>query len=162
VRISAWFGFGTLVALLLGAGASTASDKNASARRVLEILSPDRGDCTLRLEWSWGAMAVNHVMLDDHQGSFKVFAEATGNGVRVRFVGWGKEPFVATANKEVRIIYWVAGRKEIGLTVEAASAREVRVRSADRGAIQGRNIVIGFGEPGAQGVAKVFDQGKAN
>jgi hypothetical protein len=70
VRISTWMGLGTLVTLLLGAGAPTGSDKDASARRALEILSPDRGDYTLRLERSWGAMAVNHVQFDDHQGPF--------------------------------------------------------------------------------------------
>jgi hypothetical protein len=35
-------------------------------------------------------MAVNHVMFDDHQGSFKVFLESTGHEVRLRFVGWGE------------------------------------------------------------------------
>jgi hypothetical protein len=153
---------GCLIALLLVAAAPSWAGKDAKARRVLEILGPDRGDCTLKLEWSWGAMAVNHVQFDDYQGPFKVFVESTGRGVRVRFVGWGKEPFVATADKEVRIIYWVAGRKEIGLTAEVASAQEVRVGSTDGQVIQGRHIAIGFGERVSQGIAKVLDQGQTN
>jgi hypothetical protein len=148
------------LALFLGAAAPDGLRKDARAGHVLEILSPDRGDCTLKLKWSWGAIAVNHVQFDDHQGSFKVFVEPSGHGVRVRFVGWGKEPFVATSDKEVRIVYWVGGRKEIELTAEAASAQEVRVRSPDRQVIQGRHIVIAFGERTTQGVAKVLDQGR--
>ena len=78
------------------------------------------------------AMAVNHVLFDDHRGPFKAVVESAGKGVRVRFDGWGKEPFVASADRELRVIYWVAGKKEIDFTADATSAGEVRVRPADR------------------------------
>jgi hypothetical protein len=130
--------------------------------RVLEILSPDRRECSLRLEWSWGAMAVKHVLFDNHQGPFKAVVESTGKGVRVTFEGWGKEPFVASANREVRIIYRVAGRKETDFTAEASSAGEVHVRPAGRPVIRGSRIVMGLGERATRGVASVSIDGRSN
>ena len=107
-------------------------------------------------------MAVNHVLFDDHRGPFKAVVESTGKGVRVTFDGWGKEPFVASADKELRIIYWVAGKKEIDFTADATSAGEVRVRTAGRRVIRGRRIAMGLGERAARGVASVSVGGRAN
>jgi hypothetical protein len=100
-------------------------------------------------------MAVKHVLFDNHHGPFKAIVESTGKGVRVAFEGWGKEPFVASAEKELRVIYWVAGKKEIEFTVEVASGGEVRVRRAGRPDIRGRRVVLGLGGRAAQGVAEV-------
>jgi hypothetical protein len=91
-------------------------------------------------------MHVNHVMFNDHRGPFKAVVESSGRGVRVTFDGWGEGPFVATAEK-IRIIYRVAGRKEMDFAAEALSGGAVRVRPVDRQAIQGRQIVIRLGEP---------------
>jgi hypothetical protein len=107
-------------------------------------------------------MAVNHVLFNDHRGPFKAVVDSTGKGVRVRFDGWGKEPFVASAEKEVRVIYWVVGRKEIDFTAEAASGGEVRVRPTGRPDIRGRRIVLGLGGRAAKGVAEVSVGGRAN
>jgi hypothetical protein len=85
--------------------------------------------------------------------------ESSGKGVRVTFDGWGKEPFVASADK-VRIIYWVAGRKEIDFAAEAISGRAVRVRPVGRPVTQGRRIVIGLGERAAKGVANMSVEGR--
>jgi hypothetical protein len=106
-------------------------------------------------------MAVNHVLFNDHSGPFKAVVESSGKGVRVTFDGWGKEPFVASADK-VRIIYWVAGRKEIDFVAEAISGGAVRVRPVDRPVTQGRRIVIGLGERAAKGVANVSVEGRTN
>jgi hypothetical protein len=76
---------------------SAGVEKGARAEPVLEILSLDPGDCTLRLSWPWGAMAVNHVLFQDHRGPFQAVVESAGAGVRVTFDGWGREPFVASA-----------------------------------------------------------------
>ena len=99
-------------------------------------------------------MAVNHVMFNDHRGPFKAIVESSGKGIRVTFDGWGKSPFAASASK-VRIIYWVAGRKEIDFEAEVVSGGEVRVRPVDRRVTQGRRIVIGLGGRADQGVATV-------
>jgi hypothetical protein len=131
MRALAWMGLGSSVAWLLGAAAPpTGAAEAVRAGSALEIMSPDRGDCTLGLEWPWGAMAVKHVLFEDHRGPFKAVVESTGTGVRVRFEGWGGEPFGAVADKEVRIISWVASRKEVEFTAEATTAGEVRVRPA--------------------------------
>ena len=107
-------------------------------------------------------MAVNHVLLDDHRGPFRAVVESTGKGVRVRFDGWGKEPFVASGDREIRVIYWVAGKKEIEFTADATSAGEVRVRPADRPVIRGRRVVMGLGERAAKNDKKVSVGGRAN
>jgi hypothetical protein len=99
-------------------------------------------------------MNVNHVQFNNHHGPFRVVVESAGKGVRVTFDGWGQEPFVASADK-VRIIYWVAGRKEIDFAAEAISGGAVRVRPVDRPVTQGRRVVIGLGERAAEGVANV-------
>ena len=162
MRTLTWMGLGFSGALLLVASAHGAREQETvSVEPVLEIMSPDRGDCTLRLSWPWGAMAVNHVLLDDHRGPFRAVVESTGKGVRVRFEGWGKEPFVASADRELRVIYWVAGRKEIDFTADATSASEVRVRPADRPVIRGRRVVMGLGERAARGVPRVSVSGRA-
>ena len=88
--------------------------------------------------------------------------ESAGKGVRVRFDGWGKEPFVASADRELRVIYWVAGKKEIDFTADATSAGEVRVRPADRPVIRGRRVVMGLGERAAETVTRVSVGGRAN
>jgi hypothetical protein len=155
-------GLGLSGVLLLGMAAWSAGvEKGARAEPVLEIMSLDPGDCTLGLSWPWGAMAVNHVLFKDHRGPFQAVVESSGEGVRVTFVGWGTEPFVASAAK-IRIIYWVAGRKEIDLVTEAISDGAVRVRPVDRPVTQGRRIVIGLGERAAKGVATVSVEGGRN
>src|SRR5215472_4260222 len=119
-------GLGLSGVLLLGMAAwSAGAERGARAEPVLEIMSLDPGDCTLGLSWPWGAMAVNHVTFNDHRGPFKAVVESSGEGVRVTFDGWGKEPFVATAAK-IRIIYWVGGRAAIELVAEAISGGAVR------------------------------------
>jgi hypothetical protein len=55
----------------------------------------------------------------------------------------------------MRIIYWVAGRKEIDFEREAISGGEVRVRPADRPVSHGRRIIIGLGDRSVKGVATV-------
>jgi hypothetical protein len=153
-------GLGLSGVLWLGMAARSAgTEREARAQPVLEIMSPGRGECTLRLSWPW---AVNHVLFDDHRGPFKAVVESTGKGVSVRFDGWGKEPFVASAAKEVRVIYWVAGKKEIEFTAEVAPGGEVRVRPTGRPDIRGRRIVLGLGGRAAQGVAEVSVGGMAN
>jgi hypothetical protein len=148
-------GLGLSGVLVLGMAARSAgAERGAGAEPVLEIMSLDPGDCTLRLSWPWGAMAVNHVLFNDHRGPFKAVVESAGKGVRVTFDGWGQGPLVASAD-QVRIIYRVAGRKEIDFTAEAISGGAVRVRPVARPVTQGRRIVIGLGEPAAQGVANV-------
>jgi hypothetical protein len=124
-------------------------------------MSLDQGPYTLGLSFPWGAMAVNHVMFNDHRGPFKAFVESSGKGVRVTFDGWGKVPFVASADK-IRIIYWVAGGKEIDFAAEAISGGAVRVRPVDRPVTEGRRLVIGLGERAAKGVANITVEGKRN
>jgi hypothetical protein len=153
-------GLGLSGVLLLGMAAQSAgAEKGARAEPVLEIMSLDPGDCTLGLSWPWGAMAVNHVTFHDHRGPFQAVVESSGEGARVTFDGWGKEPFVATAAK-IRIIYRVGGRAAIDLVAEAISGGEVRVRPVDRPVTQGRRIVIGLGERAAKNVATVSVEGK--
>jgi hypothetical protein len=153
-------GWGLTGALLLGLAAPSAgAEGKAGAEPVLEIMSLDPGDCTLRLSWPWGAMDVNHVLFADHRGPFKAVVESSGQGVRVTFDGWGRGPFVAFAGK-VRIIYRVAGEKEIDLAAEAIAGGAVRVRPVDRPVIEGRRIVIGLGESAAKGVANVSVEGR--
>jgi hypothetical protein len=148
-------GLGLSGVLVLGMAARSAGDeRGAGAEPALEIMSLDPGDCTLRLSWPWGAMAVNHVLLNDHRGPFKAVVESAGKGVRVTFDGWGQGPLVASAD-QVRIIYRVAGRKEIDFTAEAIPGGAVRVRPVARPVTQGRRIVIGLGERAAKGVANV-------
>jgi hypothetical protein len=89
-------------------------------------------------------MSVNHVLFNDHRGPFKAVVESSGRAVRVTFDGWGSEPFVASADK-IRIIYRVAGRKDMDLAAEAISGGAVRVRRVDGPETRGRRIVIGFG-----------------
>jgi hypothetical protein len=104
-------------------------------------------------------MAANHVLFNDHRGPFQAVVESAGKGVRVTFIGWGETPFVASADK-IRIIYRVAGRKEMDITTEAIEGGAVRVRPVDRPATQGRRIVIGLGERAAIGVATVSVEGR--
>jgi hypothetical protein len=142
------------VLLLTMVARSDGAEGGAKAEPVLEIMSLVPGDYSLGVSWPWGAMAANHVMFNDHPGPFKAVVESPGKGVRVTFQGWGEEPFIASAEK-VRIIYRVAGRKEIDFGAEAISGGEVRVRPVDRPAIQGRRVVIGLGERSPKGVANV-------
>ena len=132
--------------VLLGVAAQSAgADKRSNAEPVLDVMSLDPGDCTLELSWPWGAMAVNRAQFSDHRGPFKAVVESPGNGVRVTFDGWGSGPFVASAHK-VRIVYSVAGRKEIDFTAETVSGGLVCVRPVGRPVTQGRRIVIGLGQ----------------
>jgi hypothetical protein len=134
---------------------SAGAEKRARTETVLEIMSLDRGHCTLGLSWPWGAMAVNHVMFNDQRGPFKAVVQSSGRGVRVTFDGWGEGPFVASAEK-VRVIYRVAGREQIDFAAEAISGGAVRVRPVDRQATEGRRIVIGLGERATKGVGKML------
>jgi hypothetical protein len=153
-------GLGLSGVLLLGIAARSAGpERQAKAEPVLELMSLDPGDCTLGLSWPWGAMAVNHVLFHDHRGPFKAVVESSDKGVRVTFDGWSKGPFVASAAK-IRIISWVAGRKEIDFTAEAISGGAVRVRPVGRPVSQGRRIVIGLGERAAKGLATVSVEGR--
>jgi hypothetical protein len=165
MRSLTWKALGLSGVLLLGmAVGSDGAEGGAKAEPVLEIMSLDQGACTLGLSYSWGAMAVNHVMFNDHRGPFKAVVESSGKGVRVTFDGWGDGPFVASAEK-IRIIYWVAGRKEMDFAAEAMPGGAVRIRAVDiravdRQAIQGRRIVIRLGEPAAKGAAIVSVEGR--
>jgi hypothetical protein len=153
-------GLGLSSVLLLGTAArSVGAERGAKAAPVLEIISLDPGDFTLGLSWPWGAMAANHVMFNDHRGPFKAVVESSGQGVRVTFDGWGEEPFVASA-KKVRIIYRVAGRKEMDFAAEAIAGGAVRVRPVDRPVTEGRRIVIGLGVRAAKGVPNVTVEGR--
>jgi hypothetical protein len=160
MRFSTWTRLVLSGALLLGSAARSAgSDSGAKGEPVLELMSLDPGNCTLELSWPWGAMAVNHVLFNDHRGPFKAVVESAGRGVRITFDGWGRGPFVASADK-VRMVYSVAGRKEIDFTAEAVSGGIVRVRPVDRPVTQGRRIVIGLGQPAANGDASVAVEGR--
>ena len=160
MRSLTWMGLGLSGVFLVGMGMRSAgAEERAGAEPVLEIMSLERGDYSLRLSWPWGAMAANHVMFNDHRGPFKAVVESSGRGVRVTFDGWGGEPFVASADK-IRIIYRVAGRKDMDLAAEAISGGAVRVRRVDGPETRGRRIVIGFGEGAAEGVAKVSVEGR--
>src|SRR5215468_10116409 len=112
-------GLGLSGVLLLGMAARSAgTERRARTEPILVIMSLDPGACTLGLSWPWGAMAANRVQFNDHRGPFQAVVESAGKGVRVTFNGWGQGPFAASADK-VRIIYWVAGRKEIDFAAEA-------------------------------------------
>ena len=121
MRSATWMGWGLSGVVLLGIAAPAAGAEGKTGQEpALEIRSLDPGDCTLGLSWPWGGMAVNRVMFNDHRGPFKAVVESSGRGVRVTFDGWGREPFVASADK-IRIIYRVAGRKDVDLAAEAIS-----------------------------------------
>jgi hypothetical protein len=155
MRSLSWMGWGLSGVIVLGLAPRPAGGEGgARTEAVLEIMSLDRGDCTLGLSWPWGAMAVNHVTFNDHRGPFQAVVESSGQGVRVTFIGWGETPFVASADR-IRIIYRVAGKKAIDFTTEAIEGGAVRVRPVDRPITQGRRIVIGLGERAANGVATV-------
>jgi hypothetical protein len=148
-------GLGLTGVLLLGMVERSAGvERGAKEEDVLEIMRLDQRDSTLGLLWPWGAMAANHVMFNDHRGPFKAVVESSGRGVRVTFDGRDKGPFIASAAK-IRIISWVAGRKEIEFTAEAIPGGAVRIRPADRPVAQGRRIVVGLGERATKGVGNV-------
>src|SRR4051812_47436659 len=84
---------------------SPAGAKAGESRPVLELASPDPGECPLGLSWRWGSMAVKRVHFEDHEGPFKAVVDSTGQGVRITFHGWGKDPFVASADRQVRVVY---------------------------------------------------------
>ena len=162
MRTSTWIGLAFSTALLLGSVTPrAAADGTDDGKAVLEIISPDQGDCPLGLSWRWGSMAVKHVWFDDHRGPFKAVVESTGKAVRVNFDGWGKERFVASADKQIRIIYKPVGRKAIEFTMESSSAGEVRVRRVDRPDVRGRRVVLELGAVDAQALAKVSVEGEA-
>jgi hypothetical protein len=140
---------------------SGGKESAASARPVLEIMSLDQGDCTLRLSWPSCAMAVNHVIFNDHRGAFTAVIQSSDKGVRVSFDGWGKEPFHASADK-LRIIYSVAGKKEIDFVAEAVPDRAIRVRAIDRPVMKGRRIVIRLGERAPESAASVSVEGSSD
>jgi hypothetical protein len=122
-------------------------------------MSLDKADGSLGLSWSWGAMSANRVMFTNHRGPFKAIVESSGKRVRVTFDGWGEEPFVASAEK-IRIIYWVAGRKEMDFTAELIPGSAIRVRPVDRPVTQGRRIIIRLGEHATKGAAIVSVEGR--
>jgi hypothetical protein len=162
MRSWTWMGLGLSGVFLFGMGGRSAgADERAEAEPVLEIMSMDRGDCTLRLSWPWGAMAVNHAMFNDHRGPFKAIVEPSSRGVRITFDGWYEGPFVASADR-IRVIYWVEGRKQIDFAAEALSGGAVRVRPVDRPVTRGKRIVIGLGERSADGVANVSVERKSD
>jgi hypothetical protein len=153
MRSLSWTGLGLSGVILLGlAPRSAGAEGGAKAEPVLEIMSLDKADGSLGLSWSWGAMSANRVMFNDHRGPFKAIVASSGKRVRVTFDGWGEEPFVASAEK-IRIIYWVAGRKEMDFAAELVPGGAVRIRPVDRPIAQGQRIVIKFGERAAKGVA---------
>ena len=159
MRSLTWMGLGLSGVILLGlAPRSAGAETRARAEPVLEIMTLDPGNCTLGLSWPWGAMAVNHVLFHDHRGPFKAIVESSGKGVRVTFDGWGRLPFVASAAK-MRIIYWVADRKEIDFKAEAIAGGTVRVQPVDRPVSQGKRIIIGLGPRAANGVGNVSVEG---
>jgi hypothetical protein len=146
--------------ILLGLAARSAgAERGAKAEPVLEIMSLDKADESLGLSWSWGALSANRVMFNNHRGPFKAIVESSAKRVRVTFDGWGEEPFVASAEK-IRIIYWVAGRKEMDFAAELVPGGAVRIRPVDRPATQGRRIIIGLGERAAKGAAIVSVEGR--
>jgi hypothetical protein len=160
MRSVTWIGLSLSCALAFGIAARPAGDEHgANAEPVLEIMSLDRSDGSLELSWSWGGMAVNHVKFNDHRGPFKAVVESQGKGVRIKFEGWGNDPFVASADK-VRIIYEVAGKKEIDFVAQAIPGGAVRVRPVDRPVSEGKRIVIGLGDRAAKGVATVSVVGR--
>ena len=159
MRALIWSVMGFTGTLLLAPTVRSAGpEKPVASKPVLEVMSLDPGDCSLGLTWQWGSMAVNHVLFDDHSGPFKAIVEPTGRGVRVTFNGWGEEPFVASADKQIRIVYRVGRKKEIDFTAEVASTGEVRVRPEGRKIVEGKRVVIGLGKEAlqisAEGTAK--------
>jgi hypothetical protein len=148
--------------LLLGMAARRVeADKGAKAEQVLKLMSMDREACTLTLSWPWGAMAVNHVLFDDHRGPFKAFVESSAKRVRVTFDGWSNQPFVASAEK-LRIIYWVTGKKEIDCVADLISGGAVRVRPVGRPVTEAKRVVIGLGKRTAEGASSVSVEGSSD
>jgi hypothetical protein len=139
-----------------------ARDKQASDANALDIVNTDAEECPLELSWRWGDVAVNHVLFNDHHGPYKGIVEPGGKGVKVSFDGWGKEPFKASANKQIRITSRVAGRQEIEFMVELVSAREIRIRSAARQSVRGSRIAIAFGCRDEKGVPMMIDAERPN
>jgi hypothetical protein len=151
-------GLSAVLGLSLAVG-SDGAERGAKAEPILEIMSLDPADGSLGLSWSWGAMSANCVMFNDHRGPFKAIVESSGKGVRVTFVGWSEEPFVASADK-IRIIYWVAGRKEMDFAAELVPGGAVRIQPVDRPVAQGRRIIIRLGERATNGAAIVSVEGR--
>jgi hypothetical protein len=150
-----WMRLGLSGVLLLGIAArSRGAEGQAKEQPVLEIMSLDKGDCTLRLSFRWGEIAVSHVMFNDHRAPFKAVVGSSRKGVQVSFDGWGDKPFVAFADR-VRITYSVAAKKVIDFAADPIADRAVRVRAIDRPAMQGRRIVIRLDERASESVASV-------
>jgi len=91
-------------------------------------------------------MAVKRVRFDDHGGAFTASVESTGQGVRVTFDGWGEEPFIASADGQVRVVFRARDKKWIDFTAEAGPAGGVRVRREAGEAKEGKRIAIRLGE----------------
>jgi hypothetical protein len=146
--------------LLLGMGVRSATaDGKTKTESVLEIRSLDPEDCTLGLSFPWGAMAVNHVLFNDHRGPFKAIVESSGKGITVTFDGWGKDRFIASAEK-IRVIYRIGGNKEIDFEAKPISGGAVRVQPVGRTVSEGRRVVIRLGERADKGVANVSAEGR--
>jgi hypothetical protein len=121
----------------------------AAKRAVLDLMSLDSPDCTLKLEHHWGGISANHVYFENHDGRFEAIVEPSPNGVRVTFNGWEEHPFVATAAR-MRVIYRRPGADPVDVVAEALPGGKVRIRPAGRPTVQGEKISIRLGGPEVQ------------
>jgi hypothetical protein len=118
----------------------------AAKHAVLELISLEPGDCTLKLEHHWGGISGNHVYFDKHDGPFEAVLEQSPSGVRVTFNGWEEHPFVATA-AQIRMIYHRPGADRVDVVVERTSGGNVRVQPVGRLPVQGKRVSIRLGGP---------------
>jgi hypothetical protein len=127
------------------AGKAGVAQKDA----VLEIMSLESGDCSLKLEHNWGGIAANHVYFHKKNGKFEAVVEPSTSGVRVTFTGWEEHPFVGTAAR-IRVIYRRPGSGEIDFVAEAIPGGKIRVQPAGRRAVQEKKVSIRFDGPEAK------------
>jgi hypothetical protein len=108
---------------------------------VLEIISLESGECTLKLEHDWGGIAANHVYFHKKNGKFEAVVERSPNGVRVTFNCWEEHPFVGMAAR-IRVIYRRPGSGEVDFVAEAIPGGKIRVQPAGRRAVQEKKVSI--------------------
>jgi hypothetical protein len=116
----------------------------AAKRAVLDIMSLQPGDCTLKLEHHWGGISGNHIYFDNHAGPFEAVVEPSASGVRVTFTGWEEHPFVAKATK-IRIVYRGPGAETADFVAGSVAGGNVQLQPVGHPAVQGYKVSIRLG-----------------